>query len=45
MSAIVSTLEFIVLAISSILLAYFAVLTVVRFRKVVSAGVGIIPLL
>jgi len=27
------------------LLTYFAVLTVVRFRKVISAGVGIIPLL
>ena len=45
MLAIVSTLEFIVLTIFSILLTYFAVLTVVRFRKVLSAGVGIIPLL
>jgi len=43
--AVILTLEFMVLAILSILLTYFAVLTVVRFRKVISVGVGIIPLL
>ena len=45
MLAVILTLEFMVLAILSILLTYFAVLTVVRFRKVISVGVGIIPLL
>ena len=47
MTAIVSTLEFIMLTIFSIIIAltYFAVLTVVRSRKIISVGVGIIPLL
>ena len=33
------------MTIFSILLTYFAVLTVVKFRKVILAGVGIMPLL